>query len=315
MKIALIGPCTGTSIPPSGWGACESIVWDYYVNLKNIFDVTILNDKNLNYIINEINKKKFDVVHIMYDDNINLVPYINCSKIFYTSHYAYITHKNFENEYTWYFNNIFKKVIQNKDKIIINVISNQIKNVYIKYGFPKNKINVLCNGAREDVFKYSENPKKSKRSIYMAKIEFRKRQYIYQNIDKIDFVGNFHNSSFDRNNKNYLGEWNKETLYNTLTEYGNLILLSDGEADPLVIKEALICGLGVVISECASANLDLNKPFINVIPDDKLNNIEYIKDIIEKNRIISISMREEIRKYAIENFTWKNIINKYIKLM
>lgn len=314
MKYCIIGPCTGTSIPPVGWGACESIVWDYYINLKNFFDVTIYNDKDLNYIINEINNKKFDVVHIMYDDHVNLVPRINCSKIFYTSHFAYITNKNFEKN-TGYFNYIFKNVIKYNEKITINAISKEIKNVYIKYGFPENKINVICNGAREDLFEYSEFPKKSKRSIYIAKIELRKRQYVYQNIDNIDFVGNFYNSSFDRNNKNYLGEWNKETLYNTLTEYGNLILLSDGEADPLVIKEALICGLGVVISECSSANLDLNKPFISVIPDNKLNNIEYVKDIIEKNRIISISMREEIRKYAIENFTWKNIINKYIKLM
>ena len=34
-------------------------------------------------------------------------------------------------------------------------------------------------------------------------------------------------------NIRYLGEWSKDHLYNNLTEFGNLILLSDGEAHPL----------------------------------------------------------------------------------
>ena len=33
MKIILIGP-GGTTIPPNGWGAVESIVWDYYQELN-----------------------------------------------------------------------------------------------------------------------------------------------------------------------------------------------------------------------------------------------------------------------------------------
>ena len=49
-----------------------------------------------------------------------------------------------------------------------------------------------------------------------------------------------------------------------------MILLSEGEADPLVVKEALIAGLGVVVSECSAANLDLSKQFITIIPNDKI---------------------------------------------
>ena len=43
MKIALIGP--GFSpIPPKGWGAVESLIWDYYINLKKLqYDVKIVN--------------------------------------------------------------------------------------------------------------------------------------------------------------------------------------------------------------------------------------------------------------------------------
>ncbi len=100
-----------------------------------------------------------------------------------------------------------------------------------------------------------------------------------------------------------------------MTDYGNLILLSEGEADPLVVKEALVSGLGVVVSECAKANLDLTKPFINVIPNDKLNDINYVKDIIESNRNICKNMRKEIRQYGLEIFSWKNIIIEYKNLI
>ena len=272
MKVCLIGPGY-KPIPPIGWGAVESVVWDYYVNLKhNNISVNIINNKNLQEVINDINSSNYDIVHIMYDDHIIIVPFIQIEcKILYTSHFAYITHPNFQHRFNHYFVNIFSQVIANKDKIFICAISEQIKQTYIKYGFPDNKIYITHNGARNDAFDFNESPQKYNRSIYLAKIEERKKQYIYQSIEDIDFVGNYHNSSFDCNKPNYLGEWNKDTLYKFLSSYGNLVLLSDGEADPLVVKEALICGLGVVVSECSAANIDECKDFIDIIPNNKLN--------------------------------------------
>jgi glycosyltransferase involved in cell wall biosynthesis len=126
-------------------------------------------------------------------------------------------------------------------------------------------------------------------------------------------VGNYHNSPFDIKDPNYLGEWDKPTLYENLTDYGNLILLSDGEADPLVIKEALMAGLGVVISECAYANLDLSKEFITVIPDKKLDDLEYVSKEIMENLKYSIANRQEIRDYAIANFSWEKVLDKYCR--
>ena len=47
MKICLVGPGY-KPIPPVGWGAVESVIWDYYVNLKKMnLDVDIINNKNL----------------------------------------------------------------------------------------------------------------------------------------------------------------------------------------------------------------------------------------------------------------------------
>jgi len=97
---------------------------------------------------------------------------------------------------------------------------------------------------------------------------------------------------------------------NDLTDYGNLVLLSDGEAHSLVLMKALAAGLGIVISEFATANLDLDREFIDVIPEEKINDIEYIENIISKNREYSISHREEILEYS-KNFEWSNIIENY----
>jgi glycosyltransferase involved in cell wall biosynthesis len=302
-------------LPAPGWGAVERIVWDYYENLKKRnYNIQIVNTSNPNQIIQECNKLNPDIVHIMYDDHIVVAPYLTSKNIYYTSHYAYITHPKFQQNYSYYFNNIFQKVIQLKEKIKLNVISDDIKKIYVKYGFPAEKINVIRNGAREDNYLYKTTPLKSNKSIYLGKVELRKGQYKYQSISNIDFVGNYHDSSFDKTNANYLGEWTKDKLYEQLTEYGNLVLLSEGEADPLVVKEALLAGLGVVISECSAANLDLTKQFITIIPNLHLNDLIYVKNTIEQNRLVSIKCRDEIRKYAINNFSWKKIIDEYCKI-
>ena len=104
------------------------------------------------------------------------------------------------------------------------------------------------NGVNSKAFYFNDIPKYSDRSIYLAKIDYRKRQHLFQSIDSLWYAGNIADQRFNTN-KNYLGEWSKETLYNELTNYGNLVLLSDGEAHPLVCMEALACGLGVVVSQ------------------------------------------------------------------
>ena len=110
--------------------------------------------------------------------------------------------------------------------------------------------------------------------------------------------------------KNFLGEWSKQHLYENLTNYGNLVLLSDGEAHPLVCLEAFAAGLGVVISEWASANLDTSMDFIAVIQEDQISNIDYVEQKIIENREYSIKNRNQILDYA-RTFDWKKILTKH----
>ena len=97
-----------------------------------------------------------------------------------------------------------------------------------------------------------------------------------------------------------------------MTEYGNLVLLSDGEAHPLVCMEAFAAGLGVVVTEWGKANLDVDKKFITVIPEKHIHDLEFVEYEIVKNRVYSVQNRDEILEYA-QTFDWKNVIqNTYL---
>ncbi len=309
MRIAIIGPGY-MPIPPLGWGAVESLIWDYYIELNNKgHEIKIINTQDPSLIINETNSFNPDFVHLQYDDYANLLQYINCKFKAVTNHYAYLTQFQKHPEY----HHILRNFITGD--FLIFCLSEKIKQTYLQLGVNSNRLFVTPNGARNDLFKYIESPKYPNRSIYLAKIDYRKRQYLYQDIENLYFVGNCVDNRFETNKETYLGEWSKDDLYSNLSNYGNLVLLSDGEADPLVTKEALMAGLGLVISEYAAANLDLSQPFIDVVPIDKMNDIEYIKDTISKNRQFSIKNRNNIRNYALNNHSWNIIIDKYIKLI
>ena len=299
MRVVLIGPGI-MPIPPRGWGAVESLIWDISETLKSFgVDVHIVNTPNPTEIVQQVNALNPDVVHLQYDELYHIMNQITCRNKIATSHYGYLEHPNFKDGS---YNRIFREFVNGK--FVICALSDGICQRYIDGGCNPGRIYVAPNGANDRVFRYSETCKYPDRSIYLAKIEERKKQYKYQWIDSLYFAGNIICPKFASSNCRYLGEWTKSTLYDSLTDYASLVLLSDGEAHPLVTCEALICGLGVVVSKVASANLDLSKPWITVIPDDKLDDLDYVSQKIKENRDVSVSSRAEIRKYGLENFSW-----------
>ena len=303
MRISIIGPGL-MPIPPKGWGAVESLIWDMANALKDLgHSVQIINTTDGNQVLKAIEEHNPDFVHINYDDFIVLYPHINRPKAM-TSHFGYLERPDMMNGYV----NIFNKFGELKPNVFC--LSEGIKNIYkIFSNFPEDKLFVTPNGVNLDAFTFEEEPKYPDRSIYLAKVDYRKRQYLFQNIESLWFAGNIVDERYDTNN-NYLGEWSKETLFKELTDYGNLVLLSDGEAHSLVIMEAFAAGLGVVISEFATANLDLDREFITVIPEKKIKDLEYVEEQIIKNREYSVAHRDEIREYAKE-FEWKNVLQKH----
>ena len=303
MKISIIGPGL-MSIPPKGWGAVETLIWDMRNALIELgHEVDIVNVKDPREIIKRVNKYKPDFVHIHYDDWVGLYDYIQypCAC---TSHFGYLEREEMFGGYV----NIANAFAQIKPRIFC--LSEGIKKVYnVLMNIPKDKLFVSPNGVNCSAFRSTIDPEFPDRSIYLAKIDYRKRQHLFQSIDSLWYAGNIADNRFDQT-KNYLGEWSKDVLHQHLTEYGNLVLLSDGEAHPLVCMEAFAAGLGVVVTEWGKANLDVDKEFITVIPEKHIGDLQFLEYEIVKNREYSISHREEIIEYA-KKFDWVNVVRDH----
>ena len=305
MRISIIGP--PLPIPPIGWGAVESLIWDMKLSLEVMgHEVQILNDVNPNIMLQQMQEFNPDFVHINYDDWVPLYPHIPypCAC---TTHFAYlnVNRRQLMGGYKERVFDMFSLI-----KPVVFGLSQEVNTLYHYVGgIPSEKLFLNPNGVMSENFRVTDDPKHSGASIYLAKVDHRKRQYLFQDIDSLYYAGNIADDRFNTS-KNYLGEWEKPMLHRRLTDYGNLVLLSDGEAHPLVCMEAFATGLGVVVSEWATANLDLNKKFITVIPEDKVYDTKYLEEKIIENREYSVSNRQQILDYSKE-FEWCRILKDY----
>lgn len=309
MKIAFI--CAGDiQIPPPSWGAVEILVWEYYNNLINLgIDVQIYNTKDLNLVNKEINEQNFDFIHLQHEDYLPYIKIPNNKKFAVTAHCGWA--ENYVN-YDPYYWKTFKSIIMSQHYIFS--LSEQIKQNYINFGANPNNIYVTKNGVNVDLYNKSKLPRFAERSLFLGKIDSRKRQHSISNMNlNIDFAGFGEELKLSHNNR-YVGEWSKQNVYSKTTEYANLILISKSEAHPLVCMEALASGLGLVLTEKCTANLDLDKKFISVVTEQQLQDERELKKVIENNRNYSINNREEILEYS-KKFDWKQITIEYKNLI
>lgn len=316
MKIALIGPGI-MPIPPDGWGAVESLIWEIANELtEKGHEGVIINTPDMDEIIQNISEDQYDFIHLFYDVFVPIMDEIKKispnSITSFSSAYPYVD--QFEYHKRDGYDKIFNWIVDQTDHYNF-CLSDKDLNAYKSKGANQNNLLRLGLGAQHREFKFNTVCEKPDISLYMAKIEQRKRQWIYQSIDNIEFVGRYTNSTtFNKNNKNYIGEWTTKQKHKNVTKYANLVLLSNGEnGTPLVIKEALVSGLGIVCSKYSAYDLDDSLPFIDVLDDQEMNDLDYVKNVLEKNRIISISMRNDIREYGIKNFSWQKIVDDYEK--
>lgn len=312
MNIAFIGPGI-MPIPPDGWGAVEMLIWDYATILGDLGHTgVIINTPNREEILDELSQNDFDIVHLHYDVFHDIIPQIlkvTKGKLIVSSHYPYINDSKM-----WIYDN-YKQIInsytKNNNFVIFASSKNDIK-TFIEYGATSE--NCWLNRIGINHLSYDFEPQQTyDRTLSFSQICDRKRQYLIQNFDNIDFIGRLENGKFS-NLKNYKGEYKRDKLNSEITKYSNFVLLSSVEnTTPLVVKEALTCGLGVVVSESVAVELDETQEFVDVIPENKIEDLEYLKSIIEKNKIYSVENREKIREYGINTFSLGCIIqNEYI---
>lgn len=324
MKIALIGPGI-LPIPPIGWGAVEILIWDYSVVLKEQgHEVDIINpirdkayDQSSPYteycqsLIHTVNEGNYDFVHLHYDCMCHILPHLTAPKIGITSWYPYIDQvdKHRRDGY----DKIFPFICQNRNHIIFTA-SKKDYEMYTRYCESKENVYVLLGGIPKHYTRLNREPKFADKSVYLGKIEPRKAQMKYMTVPNIDFYGPC-DDGFFLSLECYKGELKRENLYETLSEYGNMILLSTGEnGTPYVIKEALMVGLPIVTNEYSSNDLDRSMPFIDIIPTDKLDDLIYIEEVNERS-IAKNYMKEDIIRYAHENFSLEIIVEGYIKFI
>jgi len=133
----------------------------------------------------------------------------------------------------------------------------------------------------------------------------------------VDFVGPWdkaHHPAFGRYAPGrYLGQWPRTTMYDTLTEYRCLVLLSVSDSAPAICRAALAAGLSLVITPACAA--DLGSPeFIHVLSEEELRRdtlVAAIENACEAND----RRRSDIIAYAHDRWDFSATIPRYLELV
>lgn len=314
LKIALLAHGTN-DIPPKGWGAVESLIWTYYQGLTALGHyVSIVNTMNNDVIVGYLNAHPWDIIHIHDDSLINLVPELDHKGlIVLTSHYPAIHDRSVWNDTrTGY--NFETMVIQPllhysrfRKRIVVGALCQKDRNAFVAMGIPEDQIFLMVNGASAKEIECDDRATNGL-TICLAQISERKRQTALFGIPSVVFYGP---SPVPVMDPGYKGEMSGSERNRTLTEYENMVLLSTAEASPLAIKEGLMAGLGLVLSEAVASEIE-PKPWITVVPESEIWNKAYVETAILKNRALTKGLKQEIRKDAIKQWDWPILVQKYV---
>ncbi|HEY9799804.1 MAG TPA: glycosyltransferase [Leptolyngbyaceae cyanobacterium] len=314
MKIAIVA--WGYNPQPPLSNSIYTLIYDYQYCLNQLgYEVDIINEKDVDKSIEYINNSNYDFVHLHAYHFVNEFNKKLKQKYCFTSHYGYLFK---ENKWEKDFQEAFKFYL---DAPGIIAASYPTKDFFINKGY-SGFIKVQPNGVNTNKVRVQATG--NNKAICLGWIQPRKQQRLLaESIDgkvPLDFVGPLDDPDFrEGTTTKYLGIWNLQQVYNNLTDYNCLVLISDGEVAPLVVLEALAAGLCVVVSESASANLH-TKEFIKVLPDNILSKAspenqqiitETILGMIEKNQ----SYRQEIVEYAKHNFDYSYLMKNYIQII
>jgi hypothetical protein len=314
LKFVLLGHGTN-DIPPKGWGAVESLIWTYYQELTALgHQVHIINTMDNDEIIYYFRKHTCDIIHLHDDSLIQLLPYLNhTGLVVLTSHYPAIHDRSVWNDKkTGY--NFESTVIQpllhyvgQLKRLVIGTLCQKDMDAFIAMGVPRNQIFLMVNGASAKEIECDDRPTNGL-TICLAQISERKRQKALFGIPSVVFYGP---SSEPVNDSAYKGELSAIERNRTLTEYENMVLLSTAEASPLAIKEGLMAGLGLVMSEAVASEIPTN-PYSTIIPEAQIWNRDYVEEAIRENRRQCFGKKKDIRAYAKALWDWPVLVQTYV---
>lgn len=316
MKVLLVSSGIGPW-PNDGWGACENLTADFAWALQaEGLDIQVFHEEDtIGKLPQVVRDWKPDILHIEYDDHIvAIIPLLRDFpnlQILVTTHYAFLSqpYKLVQDGYMFRF--LLTSDLAKLRNVTLAVLSEEIADTYHRLGgVPKEKIWVWPNGTRVDKIQFFQTPFYPDKAICVGKIETRKNQTLLQQCPEIDFIGPISDPTFQITQQ-YKGKWTRQELYDNIGQYACLVLISQAEAHPLVIGEALAAGLSIVCNEIAAANLPKNMPWIKIVDNSILKTPVELQSVVETMCRIGLESRSEIRKWAEENLDYRKRASTY----
>lgn len=301
LKILIISPGE-VSLPVPGWGAVEYIVMKHAELLNKLgYEVTILNSWHHRDWMKAIRTKPdFVLLHYdMFAFRWSLYKRFFRIPTLVISHFGFAAfpdkwNSTFCNSYTY-----FSKFEY------VGCLSQTILDTF-KTINPNANLVLIPNGT--DTGEYTDFvTSRIDKYILIGKIEERKKQVqickSLVNFELIDFVGPIQDPEYadlsEERKLSFLGEWTREKIQAELPKYRGLVLVSDAEADALVLHEALSAGIEIFVLEAALGSQILSD-WVHLI--SSLNDLESLLKVHLLQEPID---RNIIRTFAAEN-SWEN---------
>jgi len=300
-KLLIVAP-GNMSIPTDGWGAVEIIISETLeLYTAAGFDVWVLNSRNRN-IWKEAKKLNFPVILSHSDiDNPKIRSNWPKAKIIGISHYGLGAYPD-----KW--DKGFQKILNGmKSCDFVVCLSDSVASTFARY-IPQEKIHVSPNGSG---FKsICKNPGEFNRMICLGKVERRKKQFeLWKSLKtsnlSITFAGPIVDervlSEIEKDPSlvnTFIGPISRKNLMTELGKYNSLILISDGEADALVLYEAQLAGLPVLVTERSLGSQNPELDWICIISESPT------ADEIQSGLSAVISTPVKIAEYALKNYNW-----------
>jgi glycosyltransferase involved in cell wall biosynthesis len=313
MKIALVA--TGkVPIPPRDWGAVEGTIWFRKLHLERLgHSVDIMNNPMVHDVVHRLNTGAYDFIHCHTELFVRFFATHLRRPYAITSHFGGLHEFVPDGPKYASFNYLFRDTLEAPAHI---VLSQRIHDLYTRNGYSK-FMRIMRNAVETDQFRVAARG--NGRAVCVGVVGPRKRQaWLAQTLRGrvgIDFVGPWNKTEVFEENETakYIGVWTKDVLYQRLTDYSALVLLSESEAAPKVVLEALAAGLSVVVSEACTANLT-DQEFITVVPNGE-NRPDVIAQAVQSAIDKNAALRASIRQYALDRFDYGAAVKDYLQII
>jgi glycosyltransferase involved in cell wall biosynthesis len=315
VRFLMVG--TGSPIPPTGWGAVEKLIWEQKCGLEKLGHTVDIENPRKHKTVSGVRARpwQYDLVHVQLDSRIRL--WNRLGRVFKFPH-AVTTYYGYAAWPERWRENYIRCVPELLKAPVHITLSREIETMLRGKGYTGAMYH-LPSGIHTTDIHYLPQPVKG--ALVLGRIEERKKQqYLCEvmrgkpvQLDLIGPLGPETAPNFNGNGENvlYRGPWSRDEVNRHLTEYACLILLSDGEAHPIVVLEALAAGVSVVVSPEASHNLDPKLPFIHIVDRDYPNALAAaITQAVAENPMY----RAEIRRYCQETFDWSVLLPRYVTI-